>query len=77
LERRETDLEIDSDDETKTDKSYRKYEEAHVAYSSVHKLINDSYAKIEILKRKLSTKQIIPLVIGILGLIVGIISIIF
>jgi hypothetical protein len=75
LEARKTDLAIDSDDEVKTEKSYKKYDEAYTAYSSVQNLINDSYAKIEILKRKLSARKIIPLVIGVLGLIIGILGI--
>jgi hypothetical protein len=80
LEARKTDLSIDSDDETKTNESYEKYEKAYVAYSSMHKLINDSSAKCESLKRKAVTKNkkstifgIIGIAIGILGIIIGII----
>lgn len=80
LEARKTDLSIDSDDETKTNESYEKYEKAYVAYLSIHKLITDSDTNCENAKRKAITKNkkstifgIIGIAIGILGIIIGII----
>jgi hypothetical protein len=80
LDARKTDLSIDSDDETNTGEAYKKYEKAFVAYSLVYNLINDSYKKLEDLKRKAVTKNKKPtyqfiagLVVAIIGIIIGII----
>ena len=80
LDARKTDLSIDSDDETNTDEAYKKYEKAFVAYSLVYNLINDSYKKLENLKRKAVSKNKKPtnqfiagLVVAIIGIIIGII----
>jgi len=77
LAARKTDLSVDSDEEANTETAYQKYEEAYAAYSSVSRLINSSYKKLENLRRKAVTKNIISIAIGIAGLIVGILSLIF
>jgi hypothetical protein len=76
LEARKTDSFINSDDEANTDEAYKKYEKAFDAYSSVYKLITDSFIKFENLKRKTVTKNTISIAIGIIGLVVGILGII-
>jgi hypothetical protein len=77
LDARKTDLSVDSDDEVNTSVAYEKYEKAFIAYSLIHDLINTSYKKLENLKRKAITKNIIPLAIGIIGLMVGILGLFF
>jgi len=76
IEARKTDSFINSDDEANTDEAYKKYEKAFDAYSSVYKLITDSFIKFENLKRKTVTKNTISIAIGILGLVIGILGII-
>jgi len=70
LEARKSDLSINSDD------SYEKYEKAFIKYSSVYELINSSYKKLEVVRKKALLKDIFAvsgLIIGILGIIFSII----
>jgi len=73
---RKTDLSLDSDDETNTDEAHEKYEKAFLAYTSVYNLINDSYKKLENLRKKAITKNSISIAIGIIGLVIGVLGII-
>jgi len=77
LDARKTDLSVNSDDENNTNDAYIKYEKAFAAYSSVYNLINDSYKKLENLKRKAITKGILSVALGVIGCIIGILGIIF
>ena len=76
-EARKTDYQIDSDNESKNDESYNKYQKAYNAYSLVHDLINNSYKKLEFFKKRATFKDFLSIsgwVIGIIGIILTIIS---
>jgi len=75
---RVSDLAIDSDDEINCEEAYKKYEDAFVAYSLVKDLLDNSYKKLDYLKKKAVLKDFLSVsgwVIGMVGLIIGIISI--
>jgi len=73
---RESDLVINSDDETSVGEAYQKYEDAFVKYSEVYELITSSSIKAEALKRKVVLKKTRESRIGIIGIIVGIIGVV-
>lgn len=69
-EARKTDLLINSDAELTQDGSYEKYEKAFVAYSLVYDLIDNSYKKLENVRKKALFKDYLAIagyIIGILG----------
>jgi hypothetical protein len=77
---RESDFSIDSDDEINCAESYTRYEKTFIAYSNVEKLINESYKKMENLRKKAIIKDFSAVggwVIGIIGIIIGIVSFFF
>jgi hypothetical protein len=77
---RETDFSVNSDDETNCAEAYTRYEKAFIAYSNVEKLIDDSYKKLENLKKKAVIKDFSVVggwIIGIIGIIIGIVSFFF
>jgi len=76
VDARESDLVINSDDETSVTEAYEKYEKAFVKYSDIYTLITESYTKVETLKRKVVLKKTRESRIGIIGIIVGIAGII-
>ena len=77
LEARESDLAITSDNEIGIDEAYKKYEKAFIAYSSVYELINNSYIKLEHLKKKAIFKDFITIISFILGIVGITLSIVF
>ena len=77
LEARKSDLLITSDDEIGIDEAYKKYETAFIEYSSIYKLINDSYKKLEHLKKKALLRDFISIAGCIFGIVGIILSIIF
>jgi hypothetical protein len=77
---RETDFSIDSDDEINCAEAYTRYERAFIAYSNVEKLIDDSYKKLENLRKKAVIKDFLAVggwITGIIGIIIGIVSFFF
>jgi hypothetical protein len=77
---RRTDFSVNSDDETNCAEAYTRYEKAFIAYSHVEKLIDDSYKKLENLRKKAVIKDFLAVggfVIGIIGIILGIVGFLF
>ena len=74
---KKTDFVINSDDEINCDEAYSKYEKAFVAYSLVNDQIDNSYKKLEHLRKKAVLKDIFAVVgwaVGVLGTTFTVIS---
>lgn len=76
-EARKSDLLITSDDEVSIGEAYKKYEAAFIAYSSVYNLINNSYKKIEYIRKKAVLKKYIAIAGWILSIVLAIIFYLF
>ena len=77
---RKTDFSINADDEINDSEAYKMYEEAFVAYSLVYELINNSFKKLENLRKRAVLKDFLSVsgwIAGIIGIIITIISLIF
>ena len=66
---RKTDFLINSDEEINIDEAYKNYQEAFIAYSSVYELLNNSYKKLDYLKKKAIFKDFFTIGIGIIGIL--------
>ena len=76
LEARMSDLAIPSGGEGAVDEAYAKYEMAFIAYYSVDEIINESYEKLENLKKKVALKNKLAVgsfAIGIIGICLSIV----
>ncbi|MCL2747859.1 MAG: hypothetical protein FWE59_04310 [Oscillospiraceae bacterium] len=76
LEARKTDLALSSDNEESLDEAYTKYDTAFIECSAVYELINDSYKKLENLRKKAILRDFISVsgyVVGITGIILSIV----
>ena len=74
---RKSDLAINSDDVINCDEAYKKYEDAFVAYSSIYNHINNSYKKLENLRKKTLLKNIFAIGGWIISIILAIVSIFY